>query len=141
MAYIYINGIHSKWHCIHGIAKQFNTANVGHESNKKVFQNTGDMFNHTFNDMANWSINKLNNTGFKHLIHKAKHVKLHLSKNTQRGKNHDATLKIKKHMVKKNTWDIQKLVLHAAKVQNLPQTVFFKIILLSKTSFGSMEVL
>ena len=99
--YIYINGIHSKWHDIHGIAKQFNIAKVGHESNNKVIQNTGDMFNHTFNGMANWSINKLNNTGFKHLIHKSKHAKLHLSKNTRRGENHDATLKIKKHVVKK----------------------------------------
>ena len=57
------------------------------------------MLHHTFNGIANWSINKLNNTGFKHLIHKAKHAKLHLSKNTQRGKNHHATLKIKKHVV------------------------------------------
>ena len=100
MAYIY------QWHTFKmaGIAKQFNIAKVGHESNNKVIQNTGDMFNHTFNDMANWSINKLNNTGFKHLIHESKHAKLHLSKNTRRGENHDATLKIKKHVVKKYMW-------------------------------------
>ena len=115
MAYIQ-NGIHSKWH---GIAKQFNTAKVGHESNNKVIQNTGDMFNHTFNGMANWSINKLNNTDFKHLIHKSKHAKLHLSKNTRRGENHDATLKIKKHVVKKYMWH-SKTSSAGQKVQNLP---------------------
>ena len=77
-----------------------NTAIVGHESNNKVIQSTGDMFNHTFNGIANWSINKLINTGFKHLIHKAKHAKIHLSKKKHdEAQNHDATLKIKKHVV------------------------------------------
>ena len=104
---------------IHGIAKQFNTAKVWHESNNKVIQNTGDMLNHTFNGMANWSINKLNNTGFKHLIHKAKHAKLHLSKNTRRVENHDATLKIKKHVVKKYMGH-SKTRSAGRKVQNLP---------------------
>ena len=77
------------------------------------------MFNHTFNGMANWSINKLNNTGLKHLIHKAKHAKLHLSKNSRRGENHDATLKIKNHVVKKYMWH-SKTSFAGQKVQNLP---------------------
>ena len=127
MAYIQ-NGIHSKWH---GIAKQFNTAKVGHESNNKVIQNTGDMFNHTFNGMANWSINKLNNTDFKHLIHKSKHAKLHLSKNTRQGENHDATLKIKKTW-SKNTCGIQKQVLQAEKSKIYLKLCFLREFCLSK---------
>ena len=139
MAYIQ-NGIHSKWHGIHGIAKQFNTAKIGHESNNKVIQNTGDMFNHTFNGMANWSINKLNNTGFKHLIHESKHAKLHLSKiyTTRRKSRCDA--ENQKARGQKIHGAFENKLCRPKSPKFTLNCVFYENSACQKTSFGSTEV-